>query len=57
MRKSFKKKSQFRVKNIFALTKIMLKFSQYIDNLGEYLTDFNKRGLEWELMVPATYLR
>ena len=40
------KKSQFRAKNIFAVTKIMLKFSQNIDYLGEYPTDFNKRGLE-----------
>ena len=48
--------SKFRAKIIFAVTKIMLKISQSIDYLGEYLTDFNKRGLEWELMVPATYL-
>ena len=46
--KRFKKikKSQFRAKIIFAVTKIMLKFSQYIDYLGEYLTNFNKRGLK-----------
>jgi len=50
------KKFQFWPKIIFAVTKIMLKISQSIDYLGEYLTDFNKRGLEWELMVPATYL-
>ena len=39
-------KSQFRVKIILAVTKIMLKFSQYIHYLGEYLTDIDKRGLE-----------
>ena len=50
------KKSQFWAKIMFAVTKIMLKFSQNINYLGEYLTDFNKRGLAWELMVPATYL-
>ena len=50
-------KSQFRAKINFAVTKIMLKISQSIDYLGEYLTDFNKQALEWELMVPATYLR
>ena len=48
--------SKFRAKIIFAVTKIMLKISQSIDYLGEYLTDFNKRGLEWELMVSANYL-
>jgi len=40
------KKSQIRAKTIFAVTKIMLKSSQNIYYLGEYLTDFNKRGLE-----------
>ena len=50
------KKSQFRAKIIFAVTKSMLKFSQNINYLGEYQTDFNKRSLEWKLMVPATYL-
>ena len=40
------KKSQFRVKIIFAVTKSMLKFSQNINYLGEYQTDFNKRSLE-----------
>ena len=50
------KKSQIRAKTIFAVTRIMLKSSQNIDYLGEYPTHFNKRGLEWELMVTATYL-
>ena len=50
------KKPQFRAKIILAATKIMFKFSHYVDYLGEYLTDFNKRGLKWELMVPVTYL-
>ena len=49
-------KSQFRGKLFFAVNKIMLKLSQYIDYLMEYPTDFNKRGLEWELMIPTTYL-
>ena len=40
------KKSQFRAKIIFAVTKSMLKFSQNINYLGEYQTDFNKRSLE-----------
>jgi len=40
------KNSQFRAKIIFAVTKITLKFSQNIDYLGKYQTDFNKRGLE-----------
>ena len=58
MQKKIKKfkKSQFWAEIIFAVTKIMLKISQSIDYLGEYLTDFNKRGLEWELMVSANYL-
>ena len=51
-----KKKSKFRAKMIFAVTKIMLKFLQNIDCIGEYLTDFNKQGIQWKLMVPATYL-
>ena len=50
------KKPQSQAKIIFVVTKIMLKISQSIDYLGEYLTDFNKRGLEWELMVSANYL-
>ena len=50
------KKSQFRAKIIFAVTKSMLKFSQNIDYLREYKIYFNKRRLEWKLMVPATYL-
>ena len=54
--KVFEKKIPISSKNIFGVTKIMLKFSQNIDYLGEHLTDFNKWGLEWELMVPATYL-
>ena len=41
-----KKKSNFRAKIIFAVTKITSKFSQNNDYLGEYLTDFSKRGLE-----------
>ena len=40
------KNSQFRAKIIFSVTKITLKFSQNIDYLGKYKTDFNKRGLE-----------
>ena len=40
------KKSQFRSKIILAVTKIMFKFSQYVDYLGEYQTDFNERGLK-----------
>ena len=56
IRKKKFKKSQLPAKIIFAVTKIMLKFSQNMDYLGEYLTDFNKRGLEWKHMVPATYL-
>ena len=40
------KKSQFQAKIIFAVTKIAFKFSKNIDYLGEYITDFNKRGLK-----------
>ena len=32
---------QFRAKIIFAVTKIMLKFSQNTDCLGEYPADFS----------------
>ena len=39
------KNSQIRAQTIFAVTKILLKISQSIDYLNEYLTDFNRRGL------------
>ena len=58
MQKYRRKYQKFPIssKKYFFCNKNMFKFSQSIDYLGEYLTDFNKWGLEWELMVPATYL-
>ena len=36
-----KKKSKFRAKISFTVTKITLKFSQNINYIGKYLTDFS----------------